>query len=177
MTIGNLGTNLFSESIGLLGGTLSRMSPELMNASRADSKMRATCESDCYALGMMIYEVSRLRLLWEWPPIDLSKVLTRLRPFHGLSIGGIVLAVLAGERPGKPCEAESLGFSDSLWELVQMCWSKEGSDRPSAQRLVDHLFGVFEAWDPPMDPAIESGIDSDSSSLFKMSLENSTSGV
>ena len=58
MTIGNLGTNLFSESIDLLGGTLSRMSPELMSASCADSKTRVTPESDCYALGMMIYEVS-----------------------------------------------------------------------------------------------------------------------
>ena len=57
MTMSNLGTNLFSESIDLLGGTLSRMSPELMYASCADSKTRATPESDCYALGMMIYEV------------------------------------------------------------------------------------------------------------------------
>jgi serine/threonine protein kinase len=73
MTIGNLGTKLFSESNDLLGGTLSWMSPELMNASRADSKNRATCESDCYALGMVIYEVSRSRLLLEWPPIDLSR--------------------------------------------------------------------------------------------------------
>jgi serine/threonine protein kinase len=60
MTIGNLGTNLFSESIDLLVGTLSWMSPELMSASRANSKVRATCESDCYALGMVIYEVSWL---------------------------------------------------------------------------------------------------------------------
>ena len=54
MRMGNLGTILFSESADLLGGTVSRMSPELMAASKA----RATRESDCYALGMMTYEVS-----------------------------------------------------------------------------------------------------------------------
>ena len=58
MTMSDLGTTFFSESIDLLGGTLSWMSPELVIASRADPKARATRESDCYALGMVIYEVS-----------------------------------------------------------------------------------------------------------------------
>ena len=179
ITIGGLGTNLFSESIDLLGGTLPWMSPELMSASRADSEVRATCESDCYALGMVTYEVSWLHSLLKWsPPLIRPQVLTGLRPFHRLSIWGIALAVMMGERPGKPDEAKSLGFSDSLWELVQSCWSEESSDRPTAQRLLDHLSDVSNTWVPPkVYPAIRSDTDSDSSGLFSTSSANSTNRV
>lgn len=59
--MGNLGTNLFSESTDSWGGTFSWMSPELLGSSHGNSKIRATCESDCYALGMVVYEVGQLR--------------------------------------------------------------------------------------------------------------------
>lgn len=57
MTIGNMGTKLFSESVDHSVGTISWMSPELLGASGADFKTRVTRESDCYALGMVMYEV------------------------------------------------------------------------------------------------------------------------
>ena len=60
-----------------------------------------------------------------------------------------MLAVLRGERPGKPLDAESLGFSDALWELVQLCWSESSSTRPTAQRLLDHLSIASPTWVPP----------------------------
>lgn len=63
ITMSNLGTYLFSESLDFPGGTLFWMSPELMRAKRNDSKIRATRESDCYAFGMMIYEVGGLHSL------------------------------------------------------------------------------------------------------------------
>ena len=39
------------------GGTIPWMSPELLFAQNGSVP---TCQSDCYALGMVIYEVSRL---------------------------------------------------------------------------------------------------------------------
>ena len=39
------------------GGTLYWMSPELLDPLRFGSDGRPTCESDCYALGMVVYEV------------------------------------------------------------------------------------------------------------------------
>ena len=36
------------------------MSPELLDPLRFGSSGRSTRESDCYALGMVVYEVSRL---------------------------------------------------------------------------------------------------------------------
>ena len=55
-----LNTILFSESVVSLGGTLRWMSPELLDPANFGSKGHLTPESDCYALGMVIYEVSQL---------------------------------------------------------------------------------------------------------------------
>ena len=90
-----------------------------------------------------------------------------------------VPAIMRGERPEKPFGAESLGFSDTLWWLVQLCWSESISDRPAARQLFSYLAFVALSWVPPLVyPAImiDAGeaTDSDSSGLSGMSLENST---
>ena len=56
MSMRDLGTILLSETIASSGGTLCWMSPELLDLPPG-SKGRQTRESDCYALGMVIYEV------------------------------------------------------------------------------------------------------------------------
>jgi len=149
MTMADPSTALFSESVVSSAGTFCWMSPELLDPSRFGSNGRPTRESDCYALGMVIYEV-----------------LTGRRPFHHLHAFSPIIAVLRGERPAKPLDAESLGFSDKLWELVQLCWSESSSDRPTAQRLLEYLSGISPTWvAPPMCPPTDAsgviGSDSD----------------
>ena len=61
MTMAEFTTALLSETAVSPGGTLCWMSPELLDPSRFGSNGRPTPESDCYALGMVIYEVSWLR--------------------------------------------------------------------------------------------------------------------
>ena len=166
MTMGDLGKSVFSESTDSSGGTVSWMSPELVNALRTDSKVRATPESDSYALGMVIYEVSWSHLP-KWYAIHLFQVLTGLRPFRNFSVFRTMDVVMTGERPGKPDDAKSLGLSEPLWVLVELCWSKESSERPTARRLLDHLSDVSHTWVPPMVyPVTETATDSDPSSLF-----------
>ena len=58
MTMGDLGTTIFSDTVGPSGGTLRWMSPELLKLMGTSSNIRPTRESDCYALGMVVYEVS-----------------------------------------------------------------------------------------------------------------------
>jgi serine/threonine protein kinase len=58
MTMADLGTNIFSESFLASVGTFRWMSPELLDPKRFNSDGRLTRESDCYALGMVIYEVN-----------------------------------------------------------------------------------------------------------------------
>ena len=148
MTTAELSTILFSESDASFGGTFCWMSPELLDTSRPGSKGRPTRESDCYALGMVIYEVGRMYLS-RWSLIDPSQVLTGLRPFYHLYSYSPVIAVTRGERPEKPRDAESLGFSNGLWELVQWCWSESSSDRPTARELHDYLSRASLTWVPP----------------------------
>lgn len=80
------------------------------------------------------------------------------------------VAVVRGERPGKPLNAESLGFSDVLWRLLQSCWSESRSTRPTAQQLFDYLSLAALAWVPPpvypiipIDTLNAAGVDSRSS--------------
>lgn len=55
MTMADLST-FFSETDSS-GGTYRRMSPELLDPKSFHTDGRSTRESDCYALGMVIYEV------------------------------------------------------------------------------------------------------------------------
>ena len=64
----DLGTILFSDTTVSPCGTTRWMSPELLDALRSGSDGRPSRESDCYALGMTIYEVSS-RILFLGNPI------------------------------------------------------------------------------------------------------------
>ena len=136
-----------SDSVGSSGGTYRWMSPELLDPRSFCSKGRPTRESDCYALGMTIYEVRQLQSSRR-SPTNASQVLTGLQPFYRMPSPTFIPAVVRGERPEKPSQAESLGFSDTLWELVRSCWSESRSTRPSALELLDCLSLVAPTWDP-----------------------------
>lgn len=63
MTMTDLSTVILSESTAFPGGTFCWTSPELLDPPLFVSDCRPTRELDCYALGMVIYEVS---LLHQW---------------------------------------------------------------------------------------------------------------
>ena len=84
---------------------------------------------------------------------------------------------MRGERPEKPLDAESLGLSNTLWWLVQSCWSESSSDRPTARQLFTYLSLVALSWiPPPVYPAImidaDEETDSDLSGLLGILPEN-----
>jgi len=58
MAMIDLNTMLLPETIVSPGGTVRWMSPELLNPTHFGHNGRLTRESDCYALGMVVYEVS-----------------------------------------------------------------------------------------------------------------------
>ena len=134
-------------------GTIRWMSPELL-LGRNSSPTR---QSDCYALGMVIYEVGPLTPSGN-PPFTHYQVLTGLPPFHNLSSFAAVIAVQKGGRPKKPPNAKSLGFSDALWGLVIMCWNKSSTTRPTARRLLHCLQDASQTWVPPPEYPISDGL-------------------
>lgn len=141
-----------SETGGSSKGTFRWMSPELLDPVGFGSTGRLTRESDHYALGMLIYKVGYLRKSrWALTNTRLSQVLTGLQPFHRMDSPTFILPVVRGKRPEKPPQAGSLGFSDVLWALVQLCWSPDMSSQPTARQMLDQLSLNFPDWDPPTE--------------------------
>jgi len=114
------------------GGTARWMSPELLDPDRfGNGGRRPTKRSDCYALGMVIYEVLSGNIpFWE------------IR--NGLAV---VTTILEGHRPQMP-EGEGVrGFTKGLWRVVQNSWHADASERPGVKNLLFHLNHAAWCWD------------------------------
>jgi serine/threonine protein kinase len=107
------------------GGTIKWMSPELLDSQKFGlKKCRPTKESDCYALGMVVYEV-----------------LSGQTPFAPSDAPAIIRRVLDGERPKRPRGNEGKLFTDGIWRMVQLCWEPQPRDRISAEAVLLGLEG------------------------------------
>lgn len=97
------------------GDAIQWMSPELIAPSKFNLKeSRPTRKSDCYSLGMAIYEV-----------------LSEQVPFAPREGTAITSNIVDGERPGRPQGGEGVRFTDGLWWMLEDCWKPQPDDRPS----------------------------------------------
>ena len=119
------------------------MSPELLDPDQFESSDgRPTRESDCYALGMVIYEV-----------------LSGKVPFAPLREYIVMRKVLEGERPSMPEGAEGAWFTDELWTTLNLCWETGPEIRPSIEAVLERLSHVSGTWVPPSPRAKEDSED------------------
>ena len=122
------------------GGTTRWMSPELLNPEPFGLKeSHPTKESDCYALGMVVYEV-----------------LSGRRPFTSSKDHKFILMVLDGKRPERPEGKEGRLFTDAIWKMLELCWKHQPSDRPSAKTVLLCLEGTPPP--PPWPPSDGGGV-------------------
>jgi hypothetical protein len=107
------------------------MGPELFDS---EAKVhRRTKYSDCYALGMVIYEV-----------------LSQRKPFYQYTDFAVVGKVVKGERPERPQGLEGVvGFTDDVWEVLGLCWTPRPLDRPSIEDVLKRLENAASSWTPP----------------------------
>ena len=140
--------------MSFVGGEASRwMSPELLVPDQfgipAKEADRPTRQSDCYALGMVIYEV-RTRvsgLVNSDSQLGVLQVLCGVHPFYEIEVSYLITnAVTNGERPEKPEEAARLGFNDELWAIVEQCWKPEREDRPTVEEILSCLNDATVFW-------------------------------
>ena len=81
-------------------------------------------ESDCYALGMVIYEIFSGR-----------------PPFFTDSSSTIPRKVLMGKRPSRPQGEAGKLFTDGIWDIVQLCWKADPKERATAKAVLACLEG------------------------------------
>ena len=131
------------------------MSPELLDPEKFGLKKgHPTKESDCYALGMVIYEV-----------------LSGRTPFFPCKNPLIVWKILQGEYPKIPQGEGGTLFTDTIRRTLDHCWKREPSERMTAEGILRGLEGdpsVFSMQPPDAarvndDPC---GSTSDDSSTF-----------
>ena len=125
-------TTYVTEGSAPTSGTIRWMSPELLHPGRFGyDQSRPTNRSDCYALGMVTYEV-----------------LTGQPPFGQLKDFPVIQKVIEGERPGRPEGAEGVWFTDDLWKMLGLCWTADAHSRPSIEAVRECLEQVSSIWQP-----------------------------
>ena len=106
------------------------MSPELFDPEIENR--RPTEYSDCYALGMVMYEVLSGRIpFYEYP--------NRVIPWK----------VFRGDRPERPQGAGGVWFTDEVWKVLQTCWTHQAENRARIEGVLQRLEEVSRSWIPP----------------------------
>jgi len=140
--------NLITIASLTAGGKIPWMSPELLHPEKFGlEESHLTKESDCYALGMVIYEV-----------------LSGQTPFSRWRDPGIVYVVLGGERPKRPEGDEGKLFTDGIWEVLERCWQSQPDARSSAKTILSGLEGNLSPLGPSSDTDGSMETDSDDQS-------------
>jgi len=104
------------------------MAPELLHSARFGlEKGVPSKEADIYALGMTVYQV----LTGQWP-------------FYPKREAEVVLAVISGKRPPKPENAEEIGMTEVVWELMEDCWREDRTERPDILRVLKRFSIITE---------------------------------
>ena len=115
------------------------MSPELIAPQRFGLKSsRPTQSSDCYALGMVIYETISGNL-----------------PFHEDADLTVFVKVLEGGRPLRGAR-----FRKALWGMLEQCWEFQPSNRPTIEEVLRCLEMFSDLSEPP-SPEMDEGTERD----------------
>ena len=115
------------------------MAPELLLPARFSlDKGVPSKETDVYALGMTVYHV----LTGKWP--------------YPMKEEDTILVVISGERPPKPRNAEEIGMTEVVWDLLRVCWREDRMTRPTVTEVLKKFCEVtyerktmLERFSPP----------------------------
>ena len=150
---------LLSSSSHTQGGTVRWMSPERIAPERFGFRnSRPTISSDCYALGMVIYETISGNV-----------------PFHKDADLAVSMKVVEGKHPPR-----GVKFTENLWGTLELCWASMPNNRPSIKDVLRCLETTSSLLEPP-SPRENEGVyvdgedwDSETGSSGRDSLDSFT---
>jgi len=109
------------------------MAPELLDPLCFDlEKICPTKASDCYALGMVIYEV-----------------LSGQIPFAPHITPVVIRKVLEREYPERPQGEDGKLFTEDIWRMLELCWKYQPKERATANAILSCLEGNTLPSQPP----------------------------
>ena len=74
-------------------------------------------------------------------------MLTGAPPFANLQELELVSrVVLEGKRPPRPNNSKSLGITNEIWYLLELCWAKDAFARPAVNYVVGRLEVAAKCW-------------------------------
>ena len=72
------------------------------------------------------------------------EVFTGKVPFEEQGNPGAASRIFKGDRPEFPQNAEDVGLTIQMWELLQRCWDAEPTKRPTIEEVVETWDGLIE---------------------------------
>lgn len=160
LTIVSDPTNFTASSSLVMAGTVRWMSPELLYPDHFGLEdSQPTKESDCYALGMVVYEV-----------------LSGQAPFSPFKDFVVMRKVIEGEHPARPEGVKGVWFTDDLWGAMNLCWATQPANRPDIETVLECLDQVSNVWRPSSSPVDENAVEIDEDDWDLATVRNS-SGV
>ncbi|RDB18405.1 Serine/threonine-protein kinase STY8 [Hypsizygus marmoreus] len=113
------------------GGSMQWQGPELFDVEKDDIVPNSKA-SDVYAWSCVCYEIFTGKI-----------------PFFELPRDAVVIAkIQSGVRPSRPLPSSpawhSWGLTESIWALMQACWSKNPEERPTMPQIIASRVSVDE---------------------------------
>ena len=104
------------------------LAPEIMEPPRRRNvtAMRESKAADVFAFGMLAVEV-----------------FTGEVPFVGQGDGAVIFQILRGERPKMPENAQEVGLTVEMWNLIESCWKQNPKKRPTIGEVLVKLQELF----------------------------------
>ena len=110
-------------------GTSRWLAPEIITPDREGRNMPVmeSKPADVFAFGMFAFEV-----------------FTGDIPFKEQKNEAVVVQISRGVRPKMPANAQAVGLTTVMWEVLENCWKQKPEERLTIQKVVEH-------WQRPFD--------------------------
>lgn len=124
-------------------GTTQYMAPEILHPEMFGKKDgHPSKPADIYAMAMLMWEVCTLRQWFCAPMTGDFQVFSGEAPWKDVIPASIRLPQIVAIQGQRPLRPKKLPMPDALWDLIEICWRQQPSERPEAMKVLNSLEGL-----------------------------------